>query len=623
MKNRLFVNGVVLTVVLALAFARTASAQKISPEKERELIAIMKSDAPAAEKAIACKKLSVDGSTEAVPELAMLLGNEQLASWARTALEAIPGPAADEVLRKAAGTLQGRLLVGTINSIGVRRDAAASDQLSGLLGDNDADVASAAAVALGKIGNATAIASLRKALTTTPAAVRSAVAEGLILCAESALAKSDAAEATKIYDEVRKAEVPRQRMLEATRGAILARGDAGIPLLIEQLKSTDKGLFQIGLMTAREFTGKAVDQALATELDSATPERAALVIVAMADRNETVQLPAILKAAGRGAKPVRLAALGALGRVGDGTCLVALLDAAVDTDADLARVARESLAALPGSAIDKEIAARLAQAEGKTYPLLIELVGQRRIEATEALLKASKHSDRAIRSAALMALGNTISDKYLSVLITPVLTPASADDAAVAQAALKTAAVRMADREACATELAAAFNRAPAGAKIGLLDIIAAVGGTKALATVGAAGKSTDTTLQDASTKLLGEWTTTDAAPVLLDLAKSGGNYQTRALRGYIRIARQMTMEEPQRIQMCKNALEAAKQPPEQKLVIAVLGRIANLEALKVVAQAAQNPAVKEEAAAAAKEIGDKLPKTEEVKQLLTKAGVK
>ena len=33
--------------------------------------------------------------------------------------------------------------------------------------------------------------------------------------------------------------------------------------------------------------------------------------------------------------------------------------------------------------IDKEIATRLAKAEGKTYPVLIELVGQRRIDAFE------------------------------------------------------------------------------------------------------------------------------------------------------------------------------------------------------------------------------------------------
>src|SRR5579871_5626109 len=101
-----------------------------SPERERELIAVLISDAPAAEKALACKHLAIHGSSEAVPELARLLSDERLASWTRIALEAIPGSAADEALRTAANSLQGKLLVGTINSIGVRRDAGAVELLA-------------------------------------------------------------------------------------------------------------------------------------------------------------------------------------------------------------------------------------------------------------------------------------------------------------------------------------------------------------------------------------------------------------------------------------------------------------------------------------------------------------
>src|SRR5213076_187163 len=101
----------------------------------------------------------------------------------RIPLEAIPGKEADEALRKATESLQGRLLVGVINSIGVRRDSGAVDLLSGRLEDKDAEVASAAAVALGRVGNAAAAEALRRALTGASASVRSAVAEGCVLCA--------------------------------------------------------------------------------------------------------------------------------------------------------------------------------------------------------------------------------------------------------------------------------------------------------------------------------------------------------------------------------------------------------------------------------------------------------
>lgn len=616
---------VLFATLAALSIGLTSDSfgQSPAPKDEKALIAILRSDAPKAEKALACKNLSVYGSSEAVADLAKLLGDEQLASWSRIALEVIPGEAADEALRKASESLEGRLLVGTINSIGVRRDAEAVELLTGRLEDKDVDVASAAAVALGRIGNDAAAKSLRPKLAGGPLAVRSAVAEGCVLCAERSLEGGNAAEATRLYDEVRKAEVPEQRIVEATRGAILARGQKdGIPLLVEQLRSSSKKLFQMSLITAREFPGRDVDQALAAELDSAPPERAALVILAMADRKETVKLAAIMKAAGSGNAQVRLAAIGALGRVGDATCLAPLLEVAIESDAELSSAAKEALVVLAGESVDKDIVARLAKAEGKTYPLLIELIGQRQIEASDALLKAIKHSDPAVRNSALTSLGNTASQKYLSVLITQVVSTSSESDAEVAQKALKAAAIRMPDREACAAELAAASDKASGATKIVLLDTLGAVQGTKALAAVGAAAKSSDPALQDAGSRLLGEWTTVDAAPVLLAVAKGGGKYQTRALRGYIGIAQKFIMPEEQRAQMCTNAFDLAKQPAERKLIMDVLKRYPNLEMLKAAVKAMDNPELKKDASEAAQAISQKLPKTDEVKAILSKAGL-
>jgi hypothetical protein len=68
-----------LFAALAAASARADDAAKASSEKEKELLAILRSDAPAADKAITCKHLAVHGSSAAVPELAKLLGDERLA----------------------------------------------------------------------------------------------------------------------------------------------------------------------------------------------------------------------------------------------------------------------------------------------------------------------------------------------------------------------------------------------------------------------------------------------------------------------------------------------------------------------------------------------------------------
>src|SRR5262245_8230089 len=106
-------------IAVSFAMIQVASAQSSTPKSESELIAVLRSDASEGEKALACKNLSVYGSAQCVPEVAKLLPNERLSSWARIALEAIPGSEVDEALRKATESLQGRQLVGVINSIGV------------------------------------------------------------------------------------------------------------------------------------------------------------------------------------------------------------------------------------------------------------------------------------------------------------------------------------------------------------------------------------------------------------------------------------------------------------------------------------------------------------------------
>ena len=267
-----------LCAALVFASANTSFGQVAKMEKESDLIGVLKSESPSADKAIACKRLAVYGTAEAAPELAKLLSNEQLAAWARIALEAIPGSKVDETLRGATESLQGRLLVGVINSIGVRRDAGAIDKITPKLKDKDVEVASAAAVALGRIGNPTATQTLRQALLTAPAGVKSAVAEGCVLSAEKSLKDGNASLAASIYDDVRKAEVPKQRIVEATRGAILARSKEGLPLLIESLRSSDKALFHCALQTAREVSGSEIDKLLASELASLEPDRAAKLI---------------------------------------------------------------------------------------------------------------------------------------------------------------------------------------------------------------------------------------------------------------------------------------------------------------------------------------------------------
>ncbi|MBC8290168.1 MAG: hypothetical protein H8E37_07605 [Planctomycetes bacterium] len=211
--------------------------------------------------------------------------------------------------------------------------------------------------------------------------------------------------------------------------------------------------------------------------------------------------------------------------------------------------------------------------------------------------------------AALIALGETVSLKQLPVLISQAVSPEHAEDGPVARQALKVASVRMPDREACASALAIALNRAPAASKVTLLEILSDVGGAKALQTLATAAKSKEPQLQDAGSRLLGKWNSVAAAPVLLDLAKTGPEekYRVRALRGYLGLARKFAMPDAQRAQMCQNAFDATRRPTEHKLALDVLKLHPSAAGLKLAINAMKIPGLKSDATAAALVIAQKV----------------
>ena len=282
-----------------------------------------------------------------------------------------------------------------------------------------------------------------------------------------------------------------------------------------------------------------------------------------------------------------------------------------------------ALAELPDQKIEKDILARLPKAEGNMLTTLISIVGKRRIEATQELVKSLKNADKTVRAAAFKSLGNTVPPQSLDVLVSQVVTPSFADDLDAAKQALKTAAVRMPDREACVAQLSKAMESVPVATKVLLLDTIGSVGGTKALEAMNAAAQGDVAQLKDVSSRLLGEWLTPDAAPVLLDLVKNGHEYQGRFYKGYLRMAGQFAKNQTERTEMFQRAFEVARQTGEQKLLLERMKKYPDIGTLKIAIAATKISDLKDDAVQTALEIADKVKgNAEEVQKLLAEASI-
>ncbi len=158
------------------------------------------------QKAIACKRLAVIGRKASIEPLAALLGDPQLAHYGRFGLEPNPDAAAGKALRAALPGLKGRLLVGVIHTLGVRKDLKAVEALGKLMYDADPEVAQAASASLGSIGGPQAARMLQEGLTRTSVPVLPVVARAALLCAETL---PDRKQSRELYEQLTGNGMPR------------------------------------------------------------------------------------------------------------------------------------------------------------------------------------------------------------------------------------------------------------------------------------------------------------------------------------------------------------------------------------------------------------------------------
>jgi hypothetical protein len=194
-----------LPVAASAAAAKKAAAEpipKLPPMSEAQALAVLNSEASVQEKGRACQELGHYASAKSVSALAALLSHEQLGDYARSGLENIQDASAGKALRDALPRLQGRQLAGAVNSLGVRREAAAVSDLQKLALDAKRGASAEAVSALGLIASPEAAKALQKVLSDGPAELRVPVAHAALAAAERLEKAGKAAAARELLEKV-------------------------------------------------------------------------------------------------------------------------------------------------------------------------------------------------------------------------------------------------------------------------------------------------------------------------------------------------------------------------------------------------------------------------------------
>ena len=236
------------------------------PTRNNRLIGVLQSDQSPTEKDAACARLKRIGTAQSIPALAALLTDEQLSHSARYALESMPSAKAGQALIDALGKTSGLTKVGIINSLGFRHETRAVPALATLLTDHDAQVAAAAATALGQIGGSKALKALQAATANSAGPVHDALVDACLRCANSLLASGSQSKALAVFQQLYDTEKKDGIRTAAYRGMIQASGKRALPLMTSAILGTDGASQMAALQLVREVAAPGATETFASML---------------------------------------------------------------------------------------------------------------------------------------------------------------------------------------------------------------------------------------------------------------------------------------------------------------------------------------------------------------------
>jgi HEAT repeat protein len=316
--------------------------------------------------------------------------------------------------------------------------------------------------------------------------------------------------------------------------------DEALTLIIELLRDQDKEIRSLALEQVRtEARGEAATRKFAELLPTLPSETQVGLLSALAARGDVAAAPEARQLLAKGqTEAVRIAAIEAIGYLGDETDVSVLINHLADDDHAVQKAARNSLIRLAGPKASQAILDQSVEATTAIRIALIEILTDRRAGQSE-LLTAALDDDAQIRRAAMRALGQIAAPEHLPGLVHGVLKAQPGSERIAAERALAAVCQRREDPSQKAKPLLDVMNKLDPQQRIALMPALGRVGGPAALAAVENALNDSDAALHRAGLTALGNWPDGSVVGRLLEIARTDEHAEHRAMcrKALIRIA--------------------------------------------------------------------------------------
>ena len=377
-----------------------------------------------------------------------------------------------------------------------------------------------------------------------------------------------------------------------------------VGIVLDILRSDDQEMQAAAIAMVKEMPGTQVTEALAKELPNLSARSQVQLLSALGDRGDAVARPAVVAAVKSEDQSVRIAALRAIGQLGDDSSVGLLAQAAAGARGAEQKAARDSLYRLRGPNVDKVILEAISKAEAKTKVELISSIGQRNITAgVAALLETAKDSDRKVRTGSLRTLKIVAGPENLPALVELLINAKSSSDRTEAQKTIAAVAHRIEDKNRQAASVLAALPSVKETVpRCSLLNVLGRIGDNSALPVLTTSLKDENVDIQTAAIRALADWPTPEPVEEMLKVAENSSNkvHRILALRGFVRLLG-LASDRPagETIEMYKKAMSLAPDAGEKKKVLSGLASTKSLAAMQMAAGYLDDETLSVEAGAA------------------------
>ncbi|MBN2588263.1 MAG: HEAT repeat domain-containing protein [Sedimentisphaerales bacterium] len=555
------------------------------------------------------------GKAESVPALTKLLANEDknLRDYARRALEKNPDASATApLLKELNSTTDSFWKIGLLNSLGQRKAESAVPSIVKALSDSDATIAYAAVTALSEIGNQASVQALTEILSKPSNPIYIKAGQGLIDIAQTKTLNKQTADAGKIFDTIYETTSKNVSggpdttsiRIAAINGVINCNPDKGATLITKFINDENPKIRTAAVSGARLSPSDEPVKALIKILDQLKPDTQIQVLGLIGDRKYLSAASTVKETLSSSDGMVRLASINTMSKLGDTSSAETLFNIAVNGAGSEKVAAHNGLVQMAGTNVEILLNDRSLSGEVTSRVEAMSLIGEKRmIDSSKNLLKIASEDNAQISTAALEALAEVANETSIPALIDLISKTKDEDIQKSGVKTLKSALSNAKDKDTAAQFVLDKMDQSNEQIKLSLLTSLNAAGGSKALAAVTEATKSSDQTTKDQAIRTLCEWPDYEAKKELLNIASKPETslahnvLSIRAILQLIQNNAAVSLED--RADLCISTYDSAQRNDEKIQIISTMSTLPATAITEKLLEIAKGEELKNEAAQA------------------------